>query len=665
MKAEEIYRLRDRINFLNRRYYIDNVSEVSDFEFDELLKQLEVLEIKYPEYFDPNSPTQRVGSDITGGFQSIEHRVPMQSLSNTYSPEEVSEWMARVEKEVETQQYCCELKFDGTAISITYENGKFIRAVTRGDGQRGDDVSAAIRTIRSIPLQLSGDNYPEYMEVRGEVYMPFDVFDRLNTQRIELGEETFANPRNAASGSLKLLSPTEIAKRGLECVLYNLQCNDYTLTSHFDTLKHLAKWGFATSKFSTLCNSITEVEQYIAKWNIARHKLPFATDGIVIKVDSTAAQRSLGSTAKAPRWAVAYKFKAEEALTTLLSVEFSVGRTGAVTPVANLKPVKLSGTTVKRASMHNAEQIALLDIRIGDEVVIEKGGEIIPKITKVKTPNRSLFSTAIEFPKLCPACYAPLVKVEGEAKHYCLNAEHCPPQVAGRISHFVSRKAMQIVSLGEQTIELLLTHKLIKNIADLYELKAEDIEGLERMGTLSAHNIIDGITKSKQVPYPRVLFGLGIRYVGETTAKKLAAAITSIEKLRVATIEQLIAVDDVGVKVAESIVEYFGLEKNIDIIERLHSAGVQLQGESKELISGALSGEKVVISGTFQQVGREELRGLIEAHGGENQSSVGKSTTLMVAGSGVGPAKINKAEKLGTKVIDEDTFFELIGNQEL
>ncbi len=660
MKAEEIKNLRDRINYLNRRYYIDNVSEVSDMEFDALLKSLEKLESQNPELFDENSPTQRVGSDLSGGFQSVEHRVAMQSLSNTYSTTEVSEWMARVEKEVGEQSYCCELKFDGTAISITYQDGKFVRAVTRGDGQRGDDVSAAVRTIRSIPLELLGDDIPEFMEVRGEIYMPFEVFDRLNEQRAEAGEELFANARNAASGSLKLLSPKEIARRELECVLYSVQSDDSSLTSHFETLKRMAKWGFATSKYSTSCNSIAEVESFIAKWDIARHKLPFATDGIVIKVDSISAQRSLGSTAKAPRWAVAYKFKAEEATTILESVEFSVGRTGAVTPVANLKPVKLSGTTVKRASMHNAEQIALLDIRVGDEVVIEKGGEIIPKITRVETKNRSLFSTPIEFPKLCPACYAPLTKVEGEAKHYCLNAEGCPPQIVGRIAHFVSRKAMQIDSIGEQTIELLLTHKLIENIADLYTLRVEDIEGLERMGTLSAQNVVDGIENSKEVPYSRVLFALGIRYVGETTAKKLAAAIPSIDALKASSLEELMAVDDVGAKVAESILDFFTHQKNIDIIEELRRAGVQLEGQAKELASESLSGQKVVISGTFQRIGREDLRALIEAHGGENQSSVGKSTTLMVAGSGVGPAKIAKAEKFGTEVIDEDTFFNRI-----
>lgn len=661
MKQHEILELRRKINYLNKRYYIDNVSEISDTEFDTLLKYLEKLEKENPEYFDPNSPTQRVGSDLSDGFQTIAHTFPMQSLANTYSINEVMDWMARAEKEESQKlEYCTELKFDGTAISLTYTNGKFIKAITRGDGLRGDDVSAAVRTIRSIPMELTGDKIPENMEVRGEIYMPFEVFDRLNAERIDSGEEPFANARNAAAGSLKLLSPSEIAKRSLECVLYSIQSEQSTIESHHELLQLLKEWGFKTSPYSTLCHSIAGVEEFLKKWDIKRHSLPFATDGAVIKVDSIAKQRELGSTAKAPRWAVAYKFKAEEAITTLLSVEFSVGRTGAVTPVANLEPVKLSGTTVKRASMHNAEQIALLDIRLGDRVAIEKGGEIIPKITRVELSERSLFSEEIHFPEACPECGSKLVKREGEAKHFCTNSLGCPPQIIGRIAHFVSRKAMYIDSIGEQTIETLYKEGLIESIADLYDLKAEDIEGLERMGELSARNIISGIEKSKEVPYHRVLFALGIRYVGETTAKKLAAAIPSIVELQRATEEQLLEVEEVGKKIATSLQEFFATQRNIEIIERLEAAGVKFQRESVKLHSEALRGMKVVISGTFEGYSRDKIKEVIEAHGGENQSSVGKNTSLMVIGKGVGPAKIAKAEKLGTKIINENEFNELI-----
>ncbi len=662
MEKQRIESLRARINYLNRRYYIDNVSELSDRAFDELLKELEQLEEKYPECRDLNSPTMRVGSDLSGGFMSYEHRVAMQSLSNTYSIAEVEQWMVRVAKDAHGGdiELCAELKFDGTAISLTYENGKFTRALTRGDGIKGDDVSAAVRTIRSLPMELSGDDIPEFMEVRGEIFMPYAVLDKLNRERERMGEELFANVRNAASGSLKLLSPREIARRELECVLYSVQSPQRVADSHTEVLSKLSDWGFVTSSYSQKCASIEDVKRYLVHWDKARHKLPFATDGVVIKVNSTALQQSLGSTAKAPKWAVAYKFKAEEAQTTLLSVEFSVGRTGAITPVANLEPVKLSGTTVKRASMHNAEQIALLDIRVGDSVVIEKGGEIIPKITRVELANRSLFSEPIEFPERCPACYAPLVKSESEAKHYCENREGCPPQIIGRIAHFVSRKAMYINSIGEQTLELFFANNLVKNIADLYELRQQDIRGLERMGELSAQNVVSGVEESKSVPFSRVLFGLGIRYVGETTAKKLAAALPSIDKIRNATREELLEVEEVGEKIADSILEYFDNPANIEIIERLRSYGVQLEAATVELQSNVLEGMKVVITGTFLRHSRDELKALIEAHGGENQASVGKNTSLMVAGSGVGPAKMQKAEKLGTRVMNEDEFEQLI-----
>lgn len=662
MIKQKIEQLRAHITHLNYRYYVENVSEISDIQFDALLRELSDLETAHPEYFDANSPTQRVGSDLSGGFQNVEHRVAMQSLANTYSSAEVSDWMRRVMADSTTAlSYCCELKFDGTAISLTYENGRFIRAVTRGDGVRGDDVTAAIRTIRSIPLQLRGDDVPQFMEVRGEVYMSSDVFARLNEQRAEIGEEQFANPRNAASGTLKLQSPTEIARRQLDCVLYSIQSPEISFSSHFEILSRMHAWGFVTSKYSELCGSLDQVEQYLAKWDVLRHKLPFATDGVVIKVDSLAAQRSLGSTAKAPRWAVAYKFKAEEAVTTLLSVEFSVGRTGAVTPVANLSPVLLSGTTVKRASMHNAYQIALLDIRLGDHVVIEKGGEIIPKITRVELGARRLGSTTqIAFPKNCPACGAELIKPEGEAKHYCPNTAGCPPQIIGRIAHFVSRKAMYIDSIGEQTIEQFFAQGLARNIADLYDLKAEQIEQLDRMGSLSAANIIAGITQSVNVPYHRVLFALGIRYVGQTTAKKLAAAIPTIGELASASFEQLISVEEVGDKIAQSIIEYFADEQNLRTIERLQAAGLQFEAERRELASRVLMGKKMVITGTFERHSRDELKALIESHGGENQSAVGKTTDILLAGSSVGPAKLEKAKKFGTKIIDETEFENII-----
>ncbi len=658
----EIEELRQRINYLNHRYYVDNVSELSDAEFDVLLHKLEELESKHPECYDPNSPTQRVGSDLSGGFVSVEHQTPMQSLANTYSAQEVDAWVARCQKDSSEEiHFCCELKFDGTAISLTYQKGKFVRAVTRGDGVRGDDVSAAVRTIRSIPMELSrGEHYPDYMEVRGEIFMSYTTFERLNKKRADNGEELFANPRNAASGTLKLLSPAEISRRELECVLYGVQSDELSIGSHYETLKKLAEWGFTTSQYAQLCHSISDVNEYLLLWDSQRHKLPFATDGVVIKVDSIETQRALGSTAKAPRWAVAYKFKAEEAVTTLQGVEFSVGRTGAVTPVANLQPVKLSGTTVKRASMHNAEQIAMLDIRIGDSVVIEKGGEIIPKITRVEMHHRELFSSPIEFPTQCPSCGTTLIRNQGEAKHFCPNTSGCPPQIIGRIVHFVSRKAMYIDSLGEQTIEMLFNQKLIQDVADLYSLRVENIEVLERMGKLSARNIVEGIERSKKVPFQRVLFALGIRHVGETTAKKIAAALPSIDQLRDATTEELLAIDEVGEIIANSIKEYFANSQNLQLIDRLRDAGVALSGQAREQLSNRLEGKKIVITGTFENISRDEIKSLVELHGGENQSSVAKSTSFIVAGSGVGPAKMNKAEKLGVEIIDQIEFLERI-----
>lgn len=661
-KKGEILALRTRINELNHKYYVENISEVSDAQFDAMIKTLITMETEHPEFFDPNSPTERVGSDITDGFQSVLHRHKMESLSNTYSVDEVMDFMNRVEKECGKQEYCVELKFDGTAISLTYENGRFVKAATRGDGLRGDDVSGAVRTIRAVPMNLRGSDFPESMEVRGEIYMSYPTFERLNASRSDIGEEPFANPRNAASGSLKLQNMAQVAARSLECVFYGIRGAD-GLNTQWETLERLKGWGFVVSDYSELCSSIECVENYLDRWDTARFELPFATDGVVIKVNSLASQRSLGSTAKSPRYAVAYKFKAEEALTRLLSVEYGVGRTGAITPVANLEPVPLSGTIVRRASLHNADQIALLDIRLGDLVAVEKGGEIIPKITRVELSARTEGSTPFEYISLCPECGTGLEQLEGEAKHYCPNSLGCPPQIVGRIVHFVSRKAMYIDSLGEQTIEMLFREGLVSNVADLYDLRTEQLSGLERLGELSAQNIIKGIDQSLEVPYSRVLFALGIRYVGETTARKLAAAIPSITELKNASFDDLLKVDEVGEKIARSIISFFEDERNLTIIERLRTKGVQLEAMRKELLSNELSGMKIVISGTFSRHSRDELKALIEAHGGENQASVGKNTNILVAGSGIGPSKLEKATKFGTKIVNEEQFEAMISEK--
>lgn len=655
----EIEALRAEINRLNHKYYVENSSEVTDRQFDLMLARLAELEGLYPQFDDPNSPTRRVGSDLLDGFRSVEHRFLMQSLSNTYSVGEVADFIGRVEKECGAQNYCCELKFDGTAISLTYVDGRFVQAVTRGDGVRGDDVSAAVRTIRAIPLVLVGDHIGETIEVRGEIYMSYETFERLNLQRIDIGEEPFANPRNAASGSLKLQSMSQVAERSLSCVLYGVQ-GASGIATQGQALEDLRSWGFVTSDYSKVCDSLDEVKFYLDHWDAERHNLPFATDGVVIKVNDLSVQRSLGSTAKAPRFAVAYKFKAEEALTRLLSVEYGVGRTGAITPVANLEPVQLSGTTVRRASLHNADQMQQLDIRVGDLVAVEKGGEIIPKITRVELSARPTTSEPFIYTTVCPACGAVLIRREDEAKHYCPNEMGCPPQIVGRIAHFVSRKAMYIDSLGEQTIELLFREGLVRNVADLYDLQVEDIASLERLGDLSAANIINGIAQSRDVPYARVLFALGIRYVGETTARKLADAIRSVIELKEASIEALLEVEEVGDKIARSIISYFSDERNLLIIERLRAAGVQLEASAREVLSDALLGKKVVISGTFARHSRDELKSLIELHGGENQASVGKNTDILVAGAGMGPSKLEKAQKLGTRIVDEAEFEQIL-----
>lgn len=663
---EKIVFLRDLIDKYNHLYYVENAPAVSDQQFDELMAELVSLERTHPEFFDANSPTQRVGSDLSDGFSSYRHKFGMFSLSNSYSIDEVEAFMERVVKEFPGEQvdYCAELKFDGTAISLTYEKGRFIRAVTRGDGVVGDDVSANVKTILSVPMQLQGQGWPDFMEVRGEIFMPFSSFEKLNAARVDIGEEPFANPRNAASGSLKLQSPSTVAQRGLSIVFYSLQSDDFDCGSHFETLQMLKKWGFPISPDSKLCNSIDQVHEFLTIWDKKRETLPYATDGAVIKVDSTVMQKNLGFTAKSPRWAIAYKFKAETVLTRLLSVDYQVGRTGAITPVANLEPVLLSGTTVKRASLHNAEQIALLDIRVGDNVWVEKGGEIIPKITSVELADRPLNSSPIIYIGVCPSCGTELVKLEGQAKHYCPNVNGCPPQIVGRIIHFVSRKAMYIDALGEETIQTLYDQKLIANVADLYSLTKNQLLPLERMGEKSADNIIEGIKNSLKTPYSKVLFAIGIRYVGENTAKKIAKAIPSIDLLKSATVEQLLEIEEVGAVIAESIVDYFKSEENINIIERLRNAGVIFESEQEQRLSDSLKDQNVVITGTFNTLSRDRIKELIELHGGKNQSSVGKSTNILVAGSGVGPAKLEKATKLGTKIIGEEQFLQLIEAKE-
>ena len=659
MIRETIERLRRQLNYHNHKYYVENDPEISDFEFDQMMRELQELESQYPEYADPNSPTKRVGSDLTVEFRTVEHRFPMLSLGNTYSLDELHEFIARVEKEVGQTEYVCELKFDGTAISLTYENGALTRAVTRGDGTRGDDVTENIRTIRTVPLVLQGDDYPALFEIRGEILMPYASFDKINAERESNGEPLFANPRNAAAGTLKQQASAIVAKRGLDCTLYQLAGDNLPFDSHWENLESARKWGFKVSEHARICRSVQEIDRYIAYWNDERKRLPFPTDGVVIKVNRYADQRALGSTAKAPRWAVAYKFKAEQAETRLLSVDFQVGRTGAVTPVANLEPVLLAGTVVKRATLHNAEQIAQLDIRVGDSVYVEKGGEIIPKITGVNIEARPADSQPLEYITVCPECGTPLVRVEGEAKHYCPNQNGCRPQIVGRIIHFIRRKAMDIDGLGEETIELLFENGLIFDAADLYDLKARQLAVLPRLGDKSAENIMHSIERSKQVPFRRVLFALGIRFVGETTAKYLASHFRTLDAIMKATREELIEAEEVGEKIAEAIIDFFADERNIRIIGRLRAAGVQFEESAKALQSSVFEGKSFVISGTFTDHSRDQLKEIIEAHGGKNLAAVSANVDYLVAGRNIGPAKLQKAEKLGIPMISESELIEM------
>lgn len=656
----EIESLREQLNYHNHKYYVENSPEISDYDFDCMMRRLMELEAAHPQYYDPLSPSVRVGSDRTSEFASVAHRYPMLSLSNTYSIEELSAFIERIEQQQGMTEFVCELKFDGTAISLTYEGGRLVRAVTRGDGTTGDDVTANVKTIRSIPLTLSGEDFPELFEIRGEIFMPYASFDRLNSEREAAGEALFANPRNAAAGTLKQQQSAVVAKRGLDCTLYQMAGDNLPFTNHIENLEAARHWGFKVSEHMTLCRGAKEVIEYINHWDEARKSLPYPTDGVVIKVNDFALRRSLGFTAKSPRWAVAYKFKAESALTRLLSVDFQVGRTGAITPVANLEPVLLAGTTVKRASLHNAEQIAALDIRIGDKVYVEKGGEIIPKITGVELSEREADSTPFEYITLCPECGAKLVRFEGEAKHYCPNQSGCRPQILGRIIHFIRRKAMNIDGLGAETVELLFENGLIADIADLYTLKATDLAVLPRLGEKSADNIISSIEASKSVPFARVLFGLGIRFVGETTAKYMASHFKSLDAIMAADSTTLQDAEEVGDKIAQAIIEYFADPVNLAIIERLRAAGLQFESEQAVRSSNILEGKNVVVSGKFSVYSRDELKALIESHGGKNQSGVSGNTDFIVAGENMGPAKLQKAEKLGVTILTEQQFIELI-----
>ena len=664
MSAEiRIKELREKLNYLNHQYYVEAKPIVSDYEFDTLMRELQDLEALHPEFDDPNSPTRRVGSDLTNAFQSVQHAYPMLSLSNTYSLEELHEWIDKLKKEVGDEiEFDCELKYDGTAISLTYENDRLVRAVTRGDGTRGDDVTENVRTIGSVPLQLLTPSGLPSFEVRGEIFMTSTTFDRLNKEREESGEQLFANPRNAAAGTLKLQQSKIVAKRDLQFIAYQLEGRNLPFESHSQSMDNLRQWGFPVSSAALTCKKREDIDNYINHWDEERHNITEPIDGVVIKVNHYTLRRALGRTSKAPKWAVAYKFKAEQALTELQSVTFQVGRTGAITPVANLAPVHLAGTTVKRATLHNADQIEALDLRVGDMVYVEKGGEIIPKVTGVELSQRPADSRPLEYITTCPECGTELVRYEGEAKHYCPNQSGCRPQILGRIIHFIRRKAMNIETLGEETIELLFDSGLISCLADLYDLRAEQLAVLPRLGEKSAANIIQSIRNSTQVPFHRVLFALGIRFVGETTAKYLAAHFQSMDAVMSATREELIEAEEVGAKIADSIVDYFADEQNRAIIEHLRNAGLQFVAEQKSTLSDSLAGLTFVISGSFANHSRDELKAMIEAHGGKNLAAVSSNTNFLLAGDKIGPAKLQKATKLGVKIISEQEFMQMVGD---
>lgn len=659
----QIEELRRTLEQHNYNYYVLSQPTISDQEFDRMLRELQTLEEAHPEYADPHSPTRRVGSDISKEFEQVAHRYPMLSLGNTYSETEITDFYERTERALNGQpfQIDCELKYDGTSISLWYEDGRLIRAVTRGDGTRGDDVTANVKTIRSIPLKLMGSGYPDRFEIRGEILMPWSVFEQLNKEREAQEEPLFANPRNAASGTLKQQNPAIVASRKLDAYFYYLIGENLPTESHFDNLVLARSWGFKVPDVIRRCDSLQGVFDYINYWDTERKNLPVATDGIVLKVDSLPQQRNLGFTAKSPRWAIAYKFQAERAVTRLNSVSFQVGRTGAVTPVANLDPVQLSGTTVKRASLHNADIIKGLDLHIGDMVYVEKGGEIIPKIVGVDTEARFMIGSPVEFVRNCPECGTQLFRPEGEAAHYCPNEDGCPPQLKGRIEHFVTRRAMNI-EMGPETVEDFYDKGLIRNVADLYTLKAEDLLPLEGWRERSVSNLLKSIEASKLVPFERVLYGLGIRYVGETVAKRLTTAFHSIDQLQEASLEALVETDEIGERIARSILAYFANGKNQELVERLKSYGLQMAVSEEKLASRTdkLAGQTFVISGTFSKHSRDEYKAMIEQHGGKNTGSVSAKTNYILAGDNMGPAKLEKARKLGITIINEEDFLNML-----
>lgn len=660
--GQQIEQLREELNMHNYNYYVLSNPTISDFDFDKKMQELIDLETSHPEYADPSSPSQRVGSDITKTFNQVEHIYPMLSLSNTYSEAEVIEFYNRVKKDLNDDfEIVCELKYDGASISLTYTDGKLTQAVTRGDGVKGDDITANVKTIRSIPLSLRGNDYPALFEIRGEILMPWKVFEELNKERAEQEENLFANPRNATSGTLKLQDSKVVATRKLDAYLYYMLGENLPTNGHYENLLKAKEWGFKTSDATIKCSTLDEVFAFIKKWDVERKNLPVATDGIVLKVNSLLQQKNLGYTAKSPRWAIAYKFQAEQEVTRLLSVSYQVGRTGAITPVANLEPVKLSGTTVKRASLYNADAIDALDLHINDMVYVEKGGEIIPKITRVDTDAREAGNLKVEFIKECPECGTTLIRDEGEAAYYCPNYMGCPPQIKGRIEHYLTRKAMDIAG-GSETVEHLFNAGLIHNVADLYTLQWEQVAELERWAEKSAKNLIQSIADSVNIPYPRVLYALGIRFVGETVAKKVAKAFTSIDLLMQATVEQLVEVDEIGERIAQSIVDFFNKEENQDIIRKLRQFGIQFEtcGSITDQQTNKLEGLTIVISGTFEKHSRDEYKVLIDLNGGKNSGSISAKTNYVLAGANMGPAKLEKAQKLGVKILNEDEFLKMI-----
>ena len=660
---EQINSLREVLNRYNHEYYVLDNATISDYEFDMKLKELEALEAAYPEYYSANSPSQRVGGTVTKNFQTLPHKNRMYSLDNSYSKDDLLDWEKRLQKNLGTEaiEYTCELKYDGASINLTYENGEFVKAVTRGDGFQGDEVTSNIRTIKSIPLLLHS-NFLSNFEIRGEIILPLEGFRKMNQERLENGEEAYRNPRNTASGSLKLQDSAEVAKRPLDCLLYQVVTDERKYATHYDSLLAARKAGFKIPKTIVLASSIEEVFRFVNEWDAKRHQLPYETDGVVIKVNNLQQQEELGYTAKSPRWAIAYKFKADQVSTVLKEITYQVGRTGAITPVANLEPVQLAGTTVKRASLHNADQINKLDIRINDTVFVEKGGEIIPKIIAVDFTKRKEYSQPTTYATHCPECQTALVRTEGDAKHYCPNMYGCAPQITGRIQHFISRKAMNIDGLGAETVDLLRKEGLIENYADLYNLTPEQVIPLERMAEKSAMNMIEGIKKSKEIPFEKVLFALGIRFVGETVAKKLAKHFKSIDNLMAADMETLISVDEIGDRIAESIREFSNDLSNILLIDRLKSYGVQMQISEEDLIglTDKLQGKVFVVSGVFYKMTRNELKKSIEDNGGRVSSSISKKTNYIVAGDNMGPSKKTKAEALGVTIISEHDFIEMI-----